>query len=433
MEPAALVGIALGAVFLLIFLHVPIGIAMTLVGVCGFAALSSWTAALTLLSTEPASLLSNIDIAVIPLFLLMGSLANTSGIADDIYEFATALVGHIRGGLALATIVGCGLFGSIAGSSVATTAAFGRIALPQMRSRQYKPGLAAGSVAGGGTLGAMVPPSVILVIYGLIAEQFILDLFIAAIIPAMLAIAGYVIAIAIATRLDPEAAPPSQRVSRQALLAASRRVSAAFLLFVSVSGGIYSGVFTVTEAASVGALLTGVIALFRRRLSRAALLGAMRETAANTAMIYIAIFGASILSYFVGLTKVSEDLVNMLQRVDLPPLAVIGLLVVMYLALGAVFDETAAMLVTLPFVLPVVTSIGYDPIWWGIINLVVINLGMIIPPIGLNVFVLHALASDIPLGTIYRGVLPFIIADLVRLALLIVAPGISLWLLAVLK
>jgi C4-dicarboxylate transporter, DctM subunit len=433
MEPVALVAIALAAVFLLIFLHVPIGIAMALVGVTGFAALSGWTPALRLLSTEPASLLTNIDIAVIPLFLLMGSFANTSGIADDIYDFAAALVGHIRGGLALATIVGCGLFGSIAGSSVATTAAFGRIALPQMRARRYKAGMTAGSIAGGGTLGAMVPPSVVLVIYGLIAEQFILDLFVAAIVPAILAIAGYVIAIAIATRFDRDAAPPSQRASRQALLAATRRCSAAFLLFLSVSGGIYSGVFTVTEAASIGALLTAAIALLRRRLPRAALLGAMRETAANTAMIYVAIFGASILSYFIGLTKVSEDLVQLLQRLDLPPLAVIGLLVVMYLALGAVFDETAAMLVTLPFVLPVVTSMGYHPVWWGIINLVVINLGMIIPPIGLNVFVLHALAPDISLGTIYRGVLPFIIADLARLVLLIVAPGITLWLLAVLK
>ncbi len=433
MAPAAIVGIALAAVFLLIFLHVPIGIAMTLVGVAGFAIFSGWNAALTLLATEPASLLGNIDIAVIPLFLLMGALANISGIADDIYDFANALVGHIRGGLALATVVGCGLFGSIAGSSVATTAAFGRIALPQMRAHRYKPGLAAGAVAGGGTLGAMVPPSVILVIYGLIAEQFILDLFVAAIVPAILAIAGYVVAIAIAARVDPAAAPAAPRASRAALLAASRRCTGAFVLFLSVSGGIYSGIFTVTEAASIGALLTLVIALLRRRLTRAAALHAMRETAASTAMIYVAIFGASILSYFIGLTKAAEDLVRLLQGLDLPPLAVIGLLVVMYLALGAVFDETAAMLVTLPFVLPIVTSIGYDPIWWGIINLVVINLGMIIPPIGLNVFILHGLVPDIPLGTIYRGVLPFIIADLVRLGLLILAPGVSLWLLTVLK
>lgn len=433
MDPIAVVLLALGAVCLLVFLHVPIGIAMTVVGIVGFASMTSFDAAMTLMAAEPASLLNNIDIAVIPLFLLMGSFAKTSGLADDIYKLAHALVGHMRGGLAVATIFGCGLFGSIAGSSIATTATFGPLALPQMMARNYKGSFAAGTVAAGGTLGAMVPPSVILVLYGLIAEQFILDLFVAAIIPAILAIVGYVLVIAIVTRLDPEAGPASARATRGEVAAALRASRPALLLFLCVSGGIYGGIFTVTEAASVGVLLTVAIALVRRRLTFPSLLQALRSSAANTAMIYIAIFGASILTYFIGLTRVSEALVATLEAWQVAPLVVIGVLVLIYLFLGAIFDETAAMLVTLPFVLPVVIGLGYSPIWWGIVNLVVINLGMITPPIGLMVFVLNRISGQVSLTAIYRGVTPYICVDLLRLALLVLVPDLSLWLVAVLK
>lgn len=426
--PTVLVIIALVAVLALIVLHVPVGAAMTVVGITGFAMMTNWTAALSLLSAEPGSLLRNIDIAVIPLFLLMGSLANVGGLADDIYTFAARLVGHIRGGLAMATILGCGLFGSIAGSSVATTASFGTIAVPQMRSRGYQVSLAAGSVGVGGTLGAMVPPSVILVVYGLISEQFILDLFAAAILPALLAVLGYLIVIAIVTRLNPEIGPAAPKASRAALLTAARSARAAAGVFVFVSGGIYSGIFTVTEAASIGTLATGIIAFVRGKLNRDTLKTIMRDTASSTAMIYFAIFGASILSYFIGLTRVADDLVLMLETSSLPPFAVILVLCVMYLVLGAIFDEMAAMLVTLPFVLPVVVSLGYDPVWWGIVNLILINLGMITPPIGLNVFVLKGLSPDISLAQIYRGVMPFIAMDLLRLGLVLTVPGLALWL-----
>jgi tripartite ATP-independent transporter DctM subunit len=433
MDPILTVLLALGAVCLLVFLHVPIGVAMTLVGVIGFGLMTNFDAAMSLLAAEPASLLRNVDIGVVPLFLLMGGFARAGGLADDIYGFAEALIGHVRGGLAVATIFGCGLFGSIAGSSIATTATFGPLAMPQMTARRYKPSFAAGTMAVGGTLGTMVPPSVILVLYGLIAEQFILDLFIAAVIPAILAIAGYVIVIAIVSRLDPEAGPAADRASRHDLFKAAGRCRSTFLLFLCVSGGIYGGVFTVTEAASVGVLLTVAIAALRRRLDRKTLLATLAGSAANTAMIYVAIFGASILSYFIGLTRVSDELVQMLQGMNVPPLAVIGVLVLIYLFLGAIFDETAAMLVTLPFVLPVVTGLGFDPIWWGVVNLVVINLGMITPPIGMNVFVLNRITTGLSLPEIYRGVMPFIGVDLMRLTLLILVPQLSLWLVAVLK
>jgi C4-dicarboxylate transporter DctM subunit len=433
MDPILAVLCALGAVCLLVFLHVPIGVAMAAVGVVGFGVMSSFNAAMSLLAAEPASLLGNIDIGVVPLFLLMGSFARAGGLADDIYRFAEALIGHVRGGLAVATIFGCGMFGSIAGSSIATTATFGPLAMPQMMARRYKPSFAAGTMAVGGTLGAMVPPSVILVLYGLIAEQFILDLFVAAVVPAVLAVIGYVVVIVIVNRFDPKAGPAAERASRGELIAAARKCRSTFVLFLCVSGGIYGGVFTVTEAASVGVLLTVAIAAWRRRLDRKTLISTLSLGAANTAMIYVAIFGASIFSYFIGLTRVSDELVQVLQGLAVPPLAVIAVLVVVYLFLGAIFDETAAMLVTLPFVLPVVTGLGFDPIWWGVVNLVVINLGMITPPIGMNVFVLQRITADVSLRTIYRGVTPFICMDLVRLLALILVPQLSLWLVTALK
>jgi C4-dicarboxylate transporter DctM subunit len=433
MDPTLAVLVALGAVFLLIALHVPIGVAMAVVGVVGFGLMSGFKAAWSLLGTEASSMLSNVDIGVIPLFFLMGSFANASGMASDLYRLAAALIGHVRGGLAVATILGCAAFGSIAGSSIATTATFGRIALPQMRARGYKASLASGSIACGGTLGAMVPPSIILVIYGLISEQFILKLFVAAVIPALLAILTYIVVIAIIVRRDPDAGPSAARASRAELWQAFVACRPAILIFIIVSGGIYSGIFTVNEAASIGALAAILVTALRRRLTLPVLRQSFLEAAASTAMIYMAIFGASIMSYLVGLTQVAETAAAALEHLSIPPMLVIFLIVVGYLVLGSIFDETAAMLVTLPFVLPVITGYGYDPIWWGIINLVVINLGMIIPPIGLNVFVLQGLARDLPLSVIYRGVTPFIIGDFVRLAVLIMFPQLSLWLLTVLK
>lgn len=431
MDPVTLVLLALLAIFILLFLHVPIGIAMTAVGVISFGVYTNFRAAFSLMASEPASILGTVDISVIPLFLLLGSFANAGGLADDIYRLASALVGRVRGGVAMATVLGCGLFGSIAGSSVATTATFGTLALPQMKERGYDPGFAAGTVAAGGTLGAMVPPSIILVVYGIIAEQFILKLFVAVIIPAALAVIGYLGAIWIMGIVRPKSMPDPQAVSSGELRAAARNCLPALILFAIVSGGIYGGIFTVTEAASLGAVTTFLIAVMRSRVTMAGFLAALREAAANTAMIYISIIGASIMTYFVGLTRVSNDLAAVLVSLDIPPLMVIALLVVLYLVLGAIFDEMAAMLITLPFVLPVVTGLGYDPVWWGVVMLVLINLGMMTPPIGMNVFLLNKLAPDVGLLNIYRGVTPFIIADLLRLTLLVLFPSISLYLVGV--
>lgn len=433
MEPVTLVILSLVAILVLIVLHVPIGVAMAVVGVVAFGLMNSFGAAFSLLATEPASILGTIDISVIPLFLLMGSFANVGGLADDIYRLAASLLGHIRGGVAMATVFGCGLFGSIAGSSVATTATFGKLALPQMQVRNYEPGFAAGTIAAGGTLGAMVPPSIILIVYGVLAEQFVLDLFIAAVIPAILAVVGYIVAIYLWVRISKNAAPEPTNASSRKLREDAIRCWPALTLFVVVSGGIYGGIFTVTEAASIGALMTLLVALFRARISKEVFFQTLREAAASTAMIYITIIGASIMTFFVGLTRVSDDLAQTLMAMDVPPLVVIGMLIVLYLILGAIFDEMAAMLITLPFVLPVIVGLGYDPIWWGVVMLVLINLGMMTPPIGMNVFLLNKLSPDIGLARIYRGVMPFIVADLVRLGILVLFPSLSLWLLSVLR
>ena len=432
-DPVTLALLSIVAVFALVLLHVPIGVAMGVVGVVGFGLMTNFTAAVTLIATEPASLLSNLDIAVIPLFLLMGGFATAGGISDDIYRLAYALLGHRRGGLAVSTVLGCAAFGSIAGSSTATTATFGRIALPQMLARRYSPAFASGTIAIGGTLGTMIPPSVVMTIYALVAELFIIDLFIAAAVPALMAVAFYLAVIWIIVKLRPEWGPPGPRLTWRETWPVVKQSWAVLLLFLTVSGGIYGGVFTVTEAAALGAVMTFVFAVLRGKMTRAMFWRSLRDTASTTAMIYVAVFGATILGSFIGLTRVSDEIVRFFTSLNVAPVAVIFLLVVMYLILGAVFDEGAAMLITLPFVLPVVVQLGYDPVWWGIINVIVICLGMVIPPIGLNVFVLHGLQRNISLGTIYKGVAPFILVDLVRLSILIVWPGLTLWLLTVLK
>lgn len=430
MDPLLVAGTGLGAMALLILLHVPVGFAMMVVGVGGFwITQGSLTPALSLLGSEPTYVFSSLELATIPLFLLMGSFANVAGLSTEIYTLASRTIGHLRGGIALATIGGCGVFGAVCGSSVATAATFGRIALPEMVRRGYAPSLAAGTVAAGGTLGALVPPSTIMIIYAVVTRSFILDLFIAAIVPAIIAVSLYLLAIAIYLRIYPHAAPTAERASWRERLHAIKDCYAVVLFVLIVLGGLYGGVFTVIEAASVGTALAFGLGIVRRRLTWQTFWRALGETASNTAMIYFIIVGAFVLSYFVTVSHAAEALAAFVDGLDVAPIAVIFVLLVVYLILGAVSDTVSAMLITLPFVLPIIVSLGYDPIWWGVINVVVIELGMITPPIGMNVFVLHGVARNIPLTTIFRGVTPFVIADIVRLAVLTLFPGLTLWLL----
>ncbi len=427
-EPLTIASLGITALFLLIVLQVPIGIAMITAGTIGFGLLSGFGPAVSILATETSSVISNVDLAVIPLFLLMGNFATSSGLSSDIYNLAYVFVGHRRGGLALATIAGCGFFGSICGSSPATAATLGRVALPEMLSRKYSPDFATGCIAAGGTLGSLVPPSVILIIYANIAEEFIIDLFLAAIIPAIISIATYFIAIAIYVRIKPQAGPAGKLTAwadRLKVMFSSWRVI--FILAVVV-GGIYGGVFTVTEAAAFGAMLALAFAAFSRNLTWEVFWQSLTGTAVTSAMIYVIIIGGNVFSYFITISGVPHILVETITSLQLPTFMILLLLMVIYLILGSILDTVAAMLITLPFVLPLIVSLGYSPIWWGIINVVVIEIGMITPPIGLNVFVLQGVAPDIPLKTIFKGIIPFLCADFVRLAILVSFPALIMWL-----
>jgi C4-dicarboxylate transporter DctM subunit len=428
MTPLEIGTAGIAGLFLLIVARVPIGFAMIIVGVAGVALQSSWPPALTLLATEPASVLSNVDLATVPLFLLMGTFATIAGFSADIYNAVAALFGHRRGGLAYATIAGCAGFGVVCGSSTATAATFARVALPEMLKRGYSPAFSTGTIAAGGTLKSLIPPSIVMVLYCIVAKTFIFDLFFAAIVPALLALALNLAAITLIVRLRPQAAPVLQPVPWKEKRQALARASPALILIAGVFGGLYSGIFTVNEAASVAAVLSFLFALARGRLTWKSLVEGLRESASATAMLYVILIGAFVFSYFITLARIPEALVRGIEGLPLAPLAIVFLLLAGYLVLGAVFDEISAMLITLPFVLPVIVKLGYDPVWWGIINVVVIELGMIIPPIGVIVFLLHGLAREIPIRTIYRGVAPFIAADLALLALLTVFPSIALWL-----
>ena len=426
MTPLAIGALGFLALFVLILLQVPIGFAMIIVGIAGYGLQAGWGPAFTILASEPSGLLSSVDLATVPLFLLMGTFASAAGFSADIYAAAAALLGHRRGGLAYATIGGCAAFGAVCGSSTATAATFGKAALPEMLKRGYAEGFSTGTIAAGGTLKSLIPPSIVMILYCIVSRTFVFDLFVAALVPAVLAIALNLAAIWVVVRLNPEFAPLGERAAFAERMAALRRAAPVVVLMATIFAGLYSGVFTVNEAASVAAVLSFAFAVARGRMSRESLWQGMRETAGATAMIYMIIIGASVFTYYMTLAKVPEALISVIGGLQVTPLTIVFFLLVAYLILGAVFDEIAAMLITLPFVLPIIEKLGYDPIWWGIVNVVVIELGMIIPPIGIIVFILHGLAPQISLRTIYRGVLPFIIADLVLLALLAVFPDIAL-------
>ena len=433
MSALAIGGLGLAALFGLILIQVPIGFAMIIVGVVGYALQTGWGPAFTLLASEPSGLLASVDLATVPLFLLMGTFATAAGFSADIYRVAASFLGHRRGGLAYATIGGCAAFGAVCGSSTATAATFAKAALPEMLRRGYSTSFSTGTIAGGGTLKSLIPPSIVMILYCIVAKTFIFDLFIAALVPALLAITLNLLAIAVQVRLQPHIAPLAEVVPWPERIAALKQAAPVLGLLASVFIGLYSGVFTVNEAASVAAVLSLVFALARGRMRWDAVWTGIRESASTTAMIYVIIIGASVFTYFITLARVPEALIALVGKLDMPPMGIIFALLVVYLILGAVFDEIAAMLITLPFVLPIIEKLGFDTVWWGIINVVVIELGMIIPPIGIIVFVLHGLAPDIPIRTIYRGVVPFIVADLILLALLAFFPAITLWLPALLK
>lgn len=422
----ALFGILI--MFALIALHVPVGVSLAITGTGIFAWIAGFNEAVSLIGTEFSATFSNMNYSIIPFFIFLGSLASTAGLSTDLFRLANSFLGHRRGGLALATVGGCAAFGSVCGSSLATVATMARVALPEMLKRGYSPSLATGSIAAGGALGSLIPPSLIIVLYALLTDLDTRSLMLAAIIPAVLAITMNALTIIIIVHLNPDIAPKGERsswTSRGQSLIKSWQV---LLLGGVVAGGIYGGIFNITEAAAVGVVIAFVICGIRGQLTINNLREVLQETASNTAMIYMMLIGASILSYFLSISHMPEYTVAWIQAKDLSPFAVVLALYLMYLILGSIFETVAAMVITLPFVLPIITGLGYDPIWWGIMMLSVIGTGMNTPPIGMNVFLLFGMTDEIPLKTIFLGTLPFFISDIIKLLILTAIPEITLWL-----
>lgn len=418
----------LGVLVLLIVLTagVPIGVALGLVGMAGMALLLGVEPALIKSSVILFDTLSRYELGVLPLFLFMAHVCFVANASRDFFDAAARMIGHRRGGLALASIGGCAGFGTISGSSLATAATIGLVALPEMRKRGYSDELATGAVAAGGTLGQMVPPSGALIVFGIIAEQSIGRLFTAAIVPAITQVLLYCLVIIILCYFKPGIAPPTERATwperRQALL---RIVDIGFLVLV-VIGGIALGWFTPPEAGSVGALGALVLCAWRRRLNRGSLGNAIRQTLRTSGMIYVVIIGALIFSVFISLTGIAEQVSVLLASVSGNRIVSLLLMAALLLLLGSVLDGLALMLLTTPILLPIIQQMGLSPIWFGIFLVRAMEIGFIHPPIGMNLFVIHGIAKDVSIGRIFRGVVPFLISDFVHLLLLIFVPGLVL-------
>ncbi|MGK7866714.1 TRAP transporter large permease [Falsiroseomonas sp. E2-1-a20] len=418
----------------LIALRAPVGLAMLLVGVGGYVHVLDWAALGNYMKTTPYHLFANYTLSVIPLFILMGALAERGGLARDLFAAANALIGRKPGGLAMGVIGACACFGAVCGSSVATTATFARAALPELRRFGYDPGFSTGTIAVGGTLGILIPPSVILVIYAISTEQNIAKLFMAALVPGLIAMTLYIIAIMIVVKRNPKLGPPADAPSPAERRRAFLNVIPVLSIAVIVVGGIYGGVFTPTESAAIGCIATLAVGLLRRTLGPRQIRESLFATAETTAMIFAILLGAEIFNAFLALSQAPDLLGLWISEQNFPPYVILGILLLVYIILGAVMDELAMMLLTLPVFFPVVTALDFGltteetAIWFGILVLVVVGIGLTAPPIGLNVFVVSGLARDVPMTRIYRGVLPFLAMDVLRLGLLVAFPVLSLWL-----
>ncbi|MGN7871141.1 TRAP transporter large permease [Paracoccus sp. 22332] len=428
MTATAIGVLALVALFALVLLHVPLAFAMIVVGILAFALQTSWDSAVTFLASDPSQVLASMDLAAIPMFLMMGTFVSVAGFSKDLYACAASLLGHRRGGLAYATIGGSAAFGAICGSSPATVATFTRIALPEMLKRGYQPGFSGATIAAGGALKALIPPSMSMILYCVVARTYIFDVFIAAVIPAILTLLANALAIAWIVRREPSVAPQGELSHGAERCGAILRALPALLLILTVFAGLYSGIFTVNEAASVAAVVSFLFALIRRTLTLENLTDGAMATAAVAGMIYFVLIGSSVFTYFVSLARIPELLIEGVGFLSLPPVAIILAMLVMYLILGAIFDELAAMIVTLPFALPIVTHLGYDPVWWGVVNVVIVELGLIIPPIGMVILILQSMRPDIPLTRLYKAIMPFVVADMAVLLLLVLFPSLATWL-----
>ena len=392
--------LALLLLIILIFLHVPVAVAMAVVGLAATCLLTgNIQGGLSLFADSAVESLSYSGFMIIPLFILMGGFAGISGLSRDLFRLSAAWLGWAKGGVGLATIGTCAGFGAICGSSVATTATMVNMALPELQKRHYNDVLSSGVIVGGSTLGSIIPPSMIMVIYAIQAEQSVRDLFVAALLPGLIAVLFCLIAVRAYVSMNPASAPETEHSDFDEKIRAT--------------------------VAALGLLLTLGFAFFRRQITWKKLIRELIDGAGNIAMVYFILIGAKIFSHAMTESGLAQGFVQWVLGLGLPPLAIIFVLVLGYIALGAVFDALAAMILTLPFVLPIILQLGYDPVWWGILNVMIIEVGMISPPVGINIFVFHGMRPEIPLGAVYRGTIPFVIAGLARIALFIVFPAIA--------
>ena len=433
MSPITLTLLIFGVMLLLMVVRTPIAVAMFCAGAAGYVLQAGWLPLASFLNTQAFARFASYDLSVIPLFILMGNFATQGGISRALFQFAAAVMSRFKGGLAMASVMACAAFGAICGSSVATAATITQVALPEMRKHGYSGRLATGTLAAGGTLGILIPPSVPLVIYAILTEQNIAKLFAAAMVPGIIAMVGYMIAIAIYVRLVPGQAPEHDEapaLTRQALAG----IVPIALIFVVVFGGIYGGYFTPTEGAAVGAAATFVAALLKREMDWPKFKQCFYATAESSAMIFLIFLGADLMNSALALTQVPAQLAGVVQGWGLPPLMVVAAILLFYVVLGAVMDELSMILLTIPIFFPMVMGLDFGmpkesvAIWFGIMVLMTVGFGLLAPPVGLNVYVVNGMAKDVPIAESYRGVMPFLISDTVRTLLLLFFPVISLWL-----
>jgi len=423
-------------IFVLIFLlfsKTLISSALALVGFFGMTMLSGVKSGLGLMATIPYSTTANYSMCVIPFFLLMGELAYHAGVSRSLYQTAYKWLGHLRGGLAMATVTACGGFAAVSGSSLATAATMGTVALPEMRKYNYSTTLAVGSIAAGGTIGILIPPSTILIIYGILTEQSISKLFFAGFLPGVLSIIYYLIVIYIITLRNPNLGPPGPKIDWSERLLSLKDTWLVLCLFLLIMGGLYSGIFTPTEAGAVGASAVLGISLLNKRLTKKNLISSLLETGETTAMVFAILIGTTIFRRFLAATKLPMELASFVGGLPVPPWVILSTIIIFYFIFGCIMGTLPLVVLTVPIFFPVIQALGYDPIWFGVVIVMVSEIGLITPPVGMNVFIIKGVAKDVPLSTIFKGIFPFLGADIARLATIVIFPQIALFLPKLLK
>jgi tripartite ATP-independent transporter DctM subunit len=414
--------------FVLMLLRVPVGMAMGLVGVVGYSMIAGTGPALKLVGQTSMRTVTDYTFGVIPMFMLMGAFVSVSGVSKELFRAANACVGHLRGGLGMATVMACGGFAAICGSSVATAATFSTVAYPEMRRYGYPQSFSTGVIAAGGTLGAMLPPSTVLAVYAVITQQDIGKLFMAGVLPGLLAMAMYVLTIGAIVMVKPNLLPAGPARPWAERLSALKDVWPSLVLFAFVIGGLYGGLFTPTEAGGMGAGGAFLLGLLRRKLDRAGIRHALLQATRTAAAVFTVLIGALLFGYFLTITQTPQKLTGLVTGLGLNRYTVLALIMVMYLLLGCLMDAMAMIILTVPIIFPVIQQLGFDPIWFGVIIVMTVELGLIHPPVGMNVFVIKSVVPEVSFTTIFKGVIPFVITDIIRLVILIAFPIIALWL-----